>query len=78
MMEEKGHGSKEIFSRMVKAGKRTYFIAVKETAKNQKFVTLTESKLVGENKFDRFNIMVFQDKLGDFAGAFAEACKAAA
>ena len=78
-MSEKGNGNggNELFSRMVKAGKRTYFISVKQASNNQKYVTLTESKLVGENKFDRFNIMVFQDKLGDFASAFADACKVA-
>ncbi len=77
-MEGNGNGGKEVFSRTVKAGKRTYFISVKEASNKNKYLTLTESKLVGDNKFDRFRIMVFQDKLGDFANAFAEACKAAA
>ncbi|MCU0640854.1 MAG: PUR family DNA/RNA-binding protein [Candidatus Margulisbacteria bacterium] len=69
------NGGKELFTKTVKAGKRTYFIGVKEASNKNKYVTLTESKLVEDNKFDRFTIMVFQDKLADFAGAFAEACK---
>ncbi|MDD4178526.1 MAG: DUF3276 family protein [Candidatus Margulisbacteria bacterium] len=77
-MNDNGKGGKELFNRMVKAGKRTYFFSVKEASNKNKYLTLTESKLVGENKFDRFNIMVFQDKLGDFATAFADACKAVA
>jgi hypothetical protein len=77
-MEGNGNGGKDLFNRMVKAGKRTYFISVKEASNNQKYVTITESKLIEKNKFDRFNIMVFQDKLGEFATAFAEACQVAA
>jgi len=77
-MEANGNGGKEIFSRTVKAGKRTYFISVKEASNGRKYLTLTESKVVGENKFDRFRIMVFQDKLGAFADAFGEACQVAA
>ena len=70
-----GNGGKELFNQMVKAGKRTYFVSVKEASNNRKYLTLTESKLVDDNKFERFRIMVFQDKLGDFANAFADACK---
>lgn len=72
-MSENGNGGKELFSRMVKAGRRTYFISVKEASNSQKYVTLTESKLNGDNKFDRFRIMVFQEKLGDFVNALQEA-----
>jgi hypothetical protein len=73
--EKEKNGGKELFTKTVKAGKRTYFIGVKEASNKNKYVTLTESKLVGDNKFERFSVMVFQDKLGDFATAFAEACK---
>ena len=76
-MKENGNGSKELFTRMVKAGQRTYFIAVKEASNKNKYITLTESKLVDKDKFERHNIMVFQDKLGAFATAFAEACQMA-
>ena len=76
-MEEKQNSSKELFKKMVKAGKRTYFISVKEASNKNKYLTMTESKLVGDNKFERFNIMVFQDKLSDFALAFTEACQLA-
>jgi hypothetical protein len=76
--EKESNGGKELFTKTVKAGKRTYFIGVKEASNKNKYVTLTESKLVGDNKFDRFTVMVFQDKLSDFATAFAEACKVVA
>jgi len=73
-----GNGGKELFSRTVKAGKRTYFISVKEASNQHKYITITESRLVDEGKFDRSRVMVFQDKLGDFAKAFGEACQAVA
>lgn len=77
-MSEIGNNGKELFSRTVKAGKRTYFISVKEASNNKKYLSVTESKVNDDNKFDRFKIMIFQEKIGDFAQAFQEACKAAA
>ncbi len=34
----------EVFSKVVKAGKRTYFFDVKETKSGDKYITITESK----------------------------------
>ena len=34
----------EIFSKAVRAGKRTYFFDVKATRKNEYYLTITESK----------------------------------
>lgn len=73
-MEEKENSRKELFSKTVKAGQRTYFIAVKEASNQHKYLTLTESKAVN-GKFERRFIMVFQDKLNDFVDAFHEACE---
>lgn len=47
--EKKGHDKEEIFSRAVRAGKRTYFFDVKATRNNEYYLTITESK----KKFDR-------------------------
>jgi len=74
-MEETGNGKKELFSRTVKAGRRTYFIAVKEASNKDKYITLTETKRVDKDKFDRFSIMVFQDTIDDFVDALQEACE---
>ena len=69
----KGNGGKELFNRMVKAGRRTYFISVKEAKNNNKYVTVTESKVVDKDKFERFRIMIFQNKMGEFVEALQEA-----
>ena len=73
-----GNGGKELFNQTIKAGKRTYFMNVKEASNGNKYLTMTESKLIAKDKFERFRIMVFQDKLGEFASVFAAACQVAA
>ena len=44
MEENKTNGRDEIFSKKVKAGKRTYFFDVKSTRSNDYYLTITESK----------------------------------
>ncbi|MFH1386705.1 MAG: DUF3276 family protein [bacterium] len=77
-MNNNGNGSKELFNKMVKAGRRTYFVTVKESSNNNKYVMITESKLVEKDKFQRSSVMVFPDKIGEVAGVLAEACSFAA
>lgn len=79
-MEKKGYnsGKNELFNKMVKAGQRTYFISVKQASNQHKYITLTESKVVDKDKFERHNIMIFQDKLNDFVDVLHEACELAA
>ena len=72
-MEETKNVGKELFSRTVKAGQRTYFVNVKEASNGNKYLTITESKRVEKDKFERFRIMVFQDKVGAFVEALYEA-----
>jgi hypothetical protein len=75
-MSESENRGQELFSRMIKAGRRTYFISVK-AAKNssQKYITLTESRLNGQNKFDRFRILFFPDKLEELVSALQDAAE---
>lgn len=44
MEENKENGRAEIYSRRVRAGKRTYFFDVKSTRSNDYYLTITESK----------------------------------
>lgn len=46
----------EIYSKVVRAGKRTYFFDVKATKSNELYVTLTESK----KSIDEYGIEQFQ------------------
>jgi hypothetical protein len=72
-MGESEKNSKDIFNRMIRAGRRTYFVAVRESKNNQKYITVTESKLVEKDKFDRYSIMFFPEKVGEFVQALQEA-----
>ncbi|PIS30235.1 hypothetical protein COT42_03405 [Candidatus Saganbacteria bacterium CG08_land_8_20_14_0_20_45_16] len=68
-----GNGGKEIFKKMVRAGRRTYFVAVKESKNNHKYLMLTESKLVEKDKFDYNTIMIFPEKVADLVKSLEEA-----
>ena len=55
MMEEKEMKEKdELFSKAVKAGKRTYFFDVKSTKNDEKYITITESKRRFDEGLQRF------------------------
>ena len=44
----------ELFSKAVKAGKRTYFFDVKATKNDEKYITITESKRRFDEEMQRF------------------------
>ncbi len=64
-----------IFSKAIKAKDRTYFVDVKETKNNSRYLTLAESKPSkdGEKKFTRSSIAVFESNLDEFRQAIEEA-----
>ena len=53
-LENKDRDREEIFSRSVRAGKRTYFFDVKVTAGNEQYLTITESKRRFNNEQGKF------------------------
>jgi hypothetical protein len=67
-----------LFSKMVKAGKTTYFVDVKEAKNSSKYITITESKLrpdakEGEKKYTSRSVMIFDNTFEKFRSAFDEA-----
>jgi hypothetical protein len=59
--------SKTLKSSQLRCGKRTYFFDVKASAKNQKFLKITESKFEGEGKERKYNsFILFPDNVKDF------------
>ncbi len=64
-----------IFSKAIKAKDRTYFVDVKETKNNSRYLTLAESKPSkdGEKKYTRSSIAVFESNLDEFRQAIEEA-----
>lgn len=60
----------EVFSRRVPAGKRTYFFDVKSTRSGEDFfVTVTESKRVGEDRYEKHKIFLYKEDFGKFLSA---------
>ncbi len=53
-IENKDRDREEIFSRTVRAGKRTYFFDVKATISDEFYLTITESKRRFNNEQGRF------------------------
>jgi len=72
--EESEH--REIFSRAVRAGKRTYFFDVKATRRNDYFLTITESKKRfqkdGRFYFEKHKIFLYKEDFDKFADGFQE------
>lgn len=64
----------EVFSRRIRAGKRTYFFDVKTTKSEKDFyITITESKKIGEDEFKKHKIFLYKEDFEKFADALAEA-----
>ncbi|MBN2736597.1 MAG: DUF3276 family protein [Spirochaetales bacterium] len=60
----------EIFSEKTSSGKRTYFFNVKENRNGDLFLNIVESKKNGENEFERFSIIVFEEDMDVFVQGF--------
>jgi hypothetical protein len=77
MMQEENYNrdsQEEIFSKRVRAGKRTYFFDVKATRNNDYYVTITESK---RSKFDdgnfvKMKIHLYKEDFNKFSDGLAE------
>ena len=67
----------EIYSKVVRAGKRTYFIDVKATRGDDYFLTITESKKVfdmdGSSHYEKHKIFLYKEDFDKFAQGFDEA-----
>ena len=66
----------EIFSKAVRAGKRTYFFDVKATKRNDYYLTLTESKKRfnrdGRFYFEKHKIFLYKEDFDKFSDGLME------
>jgi hypothetical protein len=63
----------EVYSKRVPAGKRTYFFDVKSTRSGEDFfVTITESKRVDEERYEKHKIFLYKEDFGKFLTAMHE------
>jgi len=66
-----------VYSTMVRSGKTTYFVDVKEAKNSKKYMQITESRIDAEEKKLRSVIRVFGDSIDSFRQAVVEAATAA-
>lgn len=66
----------EIFSRAVRAGKRTYFFDVKATRRNEYYLTITESKKrfskEGQAFFEKHKIFLYREDFDKFLNGLTD------
>ena len=66
----------EIFSKAVRAGKRTYFFDVKATKRNEYYLTVTESKRKNEDDghfhFEKHKIFLYKEDFDKFIEGLTE------
>ena len=67
----------EVYSKAVKAGKRTYFFDVKATRNNDYYLTITESKKKfdkdGVSSYEKHKIFLYKEDFEKFAEGLEDA-----
>jgi len=74
--EQKDRDKNDIFSKRVRAGKRTYFFDVKATRSNDYYLTITESKRKYQDDgftYEKHKIFLYKEDFNKFMNAFGEA-----
>jgi hypothetical protein len=75
--KEESTGKEEIFTKIVRAGKRTYFFDVKATRKDDYYLTITESKkrMGKEGKFfyEKHKIFLYKEDFEKFTEGLKDA-----
>jgi hypothetical protein len=73
--DQRGYDREEIFSKKVKAGKRTYFFDIKSTRANDFYLTITESKrrVNGDSfTYEKHKIFLYKEDFFKFVEALNE------
>ena len=65
-----------LFSSMVRAGRTTYFVDVKEAKNGKRYMSISENRLDDEDKKQRTTVRVFKESVDQFRQAVEEASKA--
>ncbi len=67
-----------IYSTMVRAGRTTYFVDLREAKNGNKYLSISENKISNEKGRERVTLRVFGDTIEQFKLAVEEAAKAVA
>lgn len=79
-MEDFGAGKEEVYSEAVRAGKRTYFMDVKETKGGDRYITVTESKRhfdesTGRFVYEKHKIFLYREDFDNFRKGLEQAIR---
>lgn len=66
-----------LYSTMVRAGRTTYFVDVKEAKNGNKYLSISENRLNNEQKKERITLRVFGESIEEFRKAIDDAASAA-
>lgn len=77
--ENENHGREEVYSKVVRAGNRTYFFDVKATRKSDLYLTITESKKRfnkdGKFFFEKHKIFLYKEDFEKFRNGLEDVVK---
>jgi hypothetical protein len=72
-MEPTEQVQENVFSRRIRAGKRTYFFDVKATKSSKDFyVIITESRRVGDDQYEKHKLFLYKEDFKKFVDALNE------
>jgi len=76
-IENKDRDREEIFSRAIRAGKRTYFFDVKATVGEEYYITITESKRRFNNEqgkffYEKHKLFLYKEDFDKFANGLSD------
>ena len=72
-MESTVTRSENVFSRRVRAGKRTYFFDVKATKSAKDFyIIITESRRIEDDKYEKYKLFLYKEDFRKFSDALTE------
>ncbi len=72
-MEQANNVTENIFSKRVRAGKRTYFFDVKATrSAKDYYIVITESKRVAEEDYEKHKLFLYKEDFRKFNDALSE------
>jgi hypothetical protein len=61
-----------LYSTMIRSGRTTYFVDVREAKNGSKFIAISENKINGEER-KRVTVRVFAESVSEFQRAIGEA-----
>ena len=77
-MANNNSNNNAIYSTMVRAGRTTYFVDVREAKNGNKYISISENRIDADEKRQRTTVRVFGESIDQFRQAVDEAAAAVA